>query len=262
MIGLRCGMARFVGLFILLALWLAINGKAGSVKHAFNFVESQFSLHPSLFVFAAAAIGCLLGYLAGRYRSNSNEFGFQNAGEAMLSRALAAQFRSPDYHLMNHVTLRINEGTTQVDHILVSRFGVFVIETKHYKGWIFGNAQDPYWTQVLFKFRSRFQNPIHQNALHVRAVRGLLDFLPGDTIRSMVVFAGDSIFKTDLPEGVFRLNGACDFIASHREEIISLNRVQFCVGRLETARLAITETTDVEHIERLQRRHGRFRDRR
>ena len=43
---------------------------------------------------------------------------------------------------MNHVTLRMDGGTTQVDHILVSRFGVFVIETKDYSGWIFANESE------------------------------------------------------------------------------------------------------------------------
>jgi len=32
--------------------------------------------------------------------------------------------------------------------------------------------------------------------------------------------------------------------------------VQFCVGRLETARLAISGKTDVEHVQSLERRHG------
>ena len=45
-----------------------------------------------------------------------------------------------DYHLIKNITLPTGDGTTQIDHILVSRFGVFVIETKNMKGWIFGSA--------------------------------------------------------------------------------------------------------------------------
>jgi hypothetical protein len=47
-----------------------------------------------------------------------------------------------------------------------------------------------------------------------------------------------------------------EHIREHKAEALSQNRVQFAVGRLETARLAITRTTDVEHVQRLQRRHG------
>lgn len=38
---------------------------------------------------------------------------------------------------------------------------------------------------------------------------------------------------------------------------MSANRLQFCVGRLETTRLAITKQTDLEHLKSLERRHGR-----
>jgi restriction system protein len=32
------------------------------------------------------------------------------------------------------------KGTTQIDHVVVSRYGIFVIETKNMTGWIFGDA--------------------------------------------------------------------------------------------------------------------------
>ena len=73
---------------------------------------------------------------------------------------------------------------------MVSRFGVFVIETKDYKGWIFAGPRDRYWTQVLYRAKFRFQNPIRQNHRHVLAIRELLEFLPADVIHSVVVFTG------------------------------------------------------------------------
>lgn len=51
-----------------------------------------------------------------------------------MSRALMKRFVAPDHHLLNHLTLPVGDGTTQIDHVLVSRFGVFVIETKDYRG--------------------------------------------------------------------------------------------------------------------------------
>jgi len=158
---------------------------------------------------------------------------------------------------MNHITLKLGDGTTQVDHILVSRFGVFVIETKDYKGWIFANAKQANWTQVLFTRKFRFQNPIFQNLRHVRAVQELLDFISPDVIQSVVVFTGEAEFKTEVPHGVFGLLGFVEHIREQTVEVMSLNRVQFCVGRLETARLAITGETDIEHVQNLERRHGR-----
>lgn len=196
-----------------------------------------------------------VGFVIGRFRA-SRTFAYQNRGESLLTRAVQANFGPPDYHLMNHVTLQLEDGTTQVDHILVSRFGVFVIETKDYKGWIFANANHANWTQVLFKRKFKFQNPIFQNNRHVRAVQGLLDFLPPSAIQSVVVFTGDAEFKTEVPRGVFCVSEIIDYLREHTVEVMSLNRVQFCVGRLETARLAISGKTDVEHVQSLERRHG------
>ena len=181
---------------------------------------------------------------------------FQNSGEALVSRSLLSHFGPPDYHLMNHVTIRMDDGTTQVDHILISRFGVFVIETKDYNGWIFANPTEVTWTQVLFRRKFKFQNPILQNKRHVRAVQGLLDFLPPGAIKSVVVFSGEAEFKTETPQGVMTIPELAEYLRHQTEEVMSLNRVQFCVGRLETARLAISRETDVEHIQSLARRHG------
>lgn len=198
------------------------------------------------------------GFVIGRYRASraSRAASFQNRGEALLSRVALTNFGPPDYHLMNHVTLQTNDGTTQIDHILVSRFGVFVIETKDYKGWIFADANQANWTQVLFKWKFKFQNPIFQNFRHVRAVQDLLDFLPPGAIKSIVVFTGEAEFMTGIPQGVFGISGLTDYLREQTVEVMSLNRVQFCVGRLETARLAISGKTDVEHAQSLERRHG------
>lgn len=151
----------------------------------------------------------------------------------------------------------MHDGTTQVDHILVSRFGVFVIETKDYNGWMFGSATGTTWTQVLHKRKFKFQNPIFQNYRHVRAVQDVLDFLPPDAVRSIVVFCGLGRFKTDVPEGVVEIEQLAEYLRHHSTPVMSRNRLQFCVGRLETARLAISGQTDVEHVQSLARRFGR-----
>jgi restriction system protein len=118
-----------------------------------------------LLVLVAAFV---LGYLLGRRRP----YLFQNDGEARLAKAVMSNFKPPDYHLLNHLTFCTEDGTTQVDHILVCRFGVFVIETKHYSGWLFGGLNDQTWTQVHFARKFRFQNPIRQNYKHLAVVKG------------------------------------------------------------------------------------------
>lgn len=208
----------------------------------------QFS--PLFIALLSLTVGFALGYSAHRVYSS------QNRGELLVRKAIQKHFHSPNYHLLNHITLKHGDSTTQIDHILVSSYGVFVIETKNYKGWIFANPKHETWTQVLFKAKFKFQNPIHQNHRHVVAVRELLDFLPQEAIKSVVVFCGDAEFKTDMPNSVFTLPMLIEHLSSCTEELLSLNRVQFSVGRIETARLEISEMTDVEHVKALQKRYG------
>lgn len=206
----------------------------------------------ALAVIVAVVLALVIGFVIGRHPTHS----IRNRGEARLARQVMAMFLPPDYHLLNHITLRHNDGTTEIDHILVSRFGIFVIETKDYTGWIFAGAKDPYWTQVLYRAKFKFQNPIRQNYRHLLAVRELMDFLGPEVIHSVVVFTGEAEFRTDVPNGVYSLPEFLAYVDSFKDEIMSLNRVQFCVGRLETARLAITNATDIEHVQELRRRHG------
>ena len=238
-------------------IWVRLNELA--VAPLMQFFRSLDQTERTV-LFALLAAAATIGFVIGRRRSARRRWGrspsFQNRGEALVSRVLRSHFGPPDYHLMNHVTLRMDDGTTQVDHILISRFGVFVIETKHYRGWLFGDAAGANWTQVLFTARFSFQNPIIQNERHIRAVQDLLDFIPPDVVRSVVVFSGDAEFKTEIPDEVTTIHQLPEYLRQQKEEVMSLNQLQFCVGRLETARLAISAETDLEHIQSVRRRHG------
>jgi restriction system protein len=195
-------------------------------------------------------LAALLGYALKSYRT----YQFQNIGEVLVRKALTNNLPKESWHLLNNVTLKLGNGTTQIDHILVSRFGVFVIETKHYKGWIFGDEKSREWTQVIWGRKYRFQNPLHQNYKHSKAVQDLLDFLPAEQVLGMVVFTGDAEFKTNQPKKVHSLSSLLSHLRNLDQELLTENRMQFCVGRLECLRLALTRETDVEHRTNLAKR--------
>jgi len=195
-------------------------------------------------------IAGLLGYAFRSYRT----YQFQNIGEVLVRKVLTNNLPKGTWHLLNNVTLQLENGTTQIDHVLVSRFGVFVIETKHYKGWIFGDDRSREWTQVIWGRKYRFQNPLHQNYKHLRAVQALLDFMPAEQVFGMVVFTGDAEFKTNQPKNVYSLSLLLAYLRSFDQELLTENRMQFCVGRLECLRLALTRETDVEHRTNLAKR--------
>ena len=56
-------------------------------------------------------------------------------GEKIIS-VLLSGLPKEQYILLNDVILQTEKLTTQIDHILVSVYGIFLIETKNYKGWI------------------------------------------------------------------------------------------------------------------------------
>ena len=200
-------------------------------------------------------LAALLGYVARGQRAHW----YSNQGEDLVRKVLIAQLPADSWHLLNNVTLQIADGTTQIDHVLVSRYGVFVIETKHYKGWIFGDEKSKQWTQVIFNQKHRFQNPLHQNYKHLKAVQALLDFLAPEQVVGVVVFTGDADFKSNRPAGVYSLDTLVVHLKGLDKLHLSENRMQFCVGRLECNRLALTRETDIEHRAHIEtRRRKKF----
>jgi hypothetical protein len=86
-------------------------------------------------------------------------------GEFVINVSIRLLLDKEQYHLIKNVTLPTEDGTTQIDHIIVSKYGVFVVETKNMKGWIFGGVHQRQWTQKIYKHSQKFQNPLHQNEL-------------------------------------------------------------------------------------------------
>lgn len=96
-------------------------------------------------------------------------------GERFVSRKLH-KLDPAHYRILNDLMLpsKGNSSATQIDHVVVSNYGIFCIETKAYKGWIFGNANQEHWTQVIYRYREKFYNPLRQNYAHARAIEDLI----------------------------------------------------------------------------------------
>jgi len=105
------------------------------------------------------------------------------------------------YRRFHDVIVPARNGTTQIDHVLVSCYGIFVVETKNYKGWIFGAEHAAQWTVSHFGKKFQFQNPLRQNFRHTQCLAEHLH-LPPEKFRSVVFFIGDCELKTALPANV------------------------------------------------------------
>lgn len=160
------------------------------------------------------------------------------------------------YRLIKNVTLPTDDGSTQIDHILVSVYGVFVIETKNMKGWIFGGEHQRTWTQKLFKESYKFQNPLFQNFKHTQTLKALLQ-LSDEQIHSVVAFTGESTFKTPMPENVTQGSGYIRYIKSKTKLVLLESDVQNVIAKIEQERLTPSFRTDREHIRRLDKKHSK-----
>jgi hypothetical protein len=194
-----------------------------------------------------ALLSLVLGIVIGRF------FSFRkNLGEALVANAISTQFQRP-HVLLNNVTLQTDIGTAQIDHLVVADTGIFVIETKHYSGWIFGDPNDSHWTQVIYRKKSRFQNPIRQNYGHVRALQSLFT-LPDEAFIPVVVFAGDAELKNDLGPTVLRLNKLISYLSDDRPVLFDERKLAYVVGRIEMKRMRRSLETDEYHLSSVRRR--------
>ncbi len=173
-------------------------------------------------------------------------------GEALVVDTITARLNRP-HVLLNNVTLENGGGTTQIDHILVADTGIFVIETKHYSGWIFGDPYESHWTWVHFQKKFRFQNPIRQNYGHLKAVQSLFT-LPEDNFIPLVVFTGNAEFKTDVGPTVVKLVDLVRLLDADRPVLFDEKKMAYIVGRIEMKRLRRSIETDEYHLNFVQRR--------
>lgn len=90
-----------------------------------------------------------------------------------------------------------NEEFTQTDLVVATKSGLIVFEIKDYSGWIFGNENQRYWTQILSfgKEKHRFYNPIMQNLGHINAIQSCLNENPNIPFYSVIVFYGNCELK-------------------------------------------------------------------
>lgn len=95
------------------------------------------------------------------------------------------------YITLSDILIKDENGTHQIDHVVISQSGIFVIEVKNYYGLIKGSEHSSFWTQYLGKNKYQFLNPIHQNYGHIEALSNLLD-IPKEEFISIICFSNQA----------------------------------------------------------------------
>lgn len=174
-------------------------------------------------------------------------------GETLVRTKAARQLDSSIYRPFHDLIIPDSRGTTQLDHIYLSRFGIFVVETKHYRGWIYGSEQQARWTQVIYKQKHSFQNPLRQNYRHIKALSALLG-LPENCFHSVIVFSGDYRFKTPMPANICDLANFSRYIENIRTPVLDEQQINTAAAILSSAEFTATSAKKRQHIRTLHTR--------
>ena len=119
-------------------------------------------------------------------------------GEYQLSQVLN-QLYGYKKILYNLYIFKEDGTTTEIDALLIHPSGIYIFESKNYKGWIFGSENQQYWTQVLSRgrgksYKNSFFNPIIQNKVHLKWLSYYLNqYTPN--LYSYIVFGNDCQLK-------------------------------------------------------------------
>lgn len=84
-------------------------------------------------------------------------------------------------------------GPALADVLLIHETGIYIVETRDYRGWISGGIEDEYWTQTMAagnmsSYQNFFYNPLLKNAECMRAIQTELSDMPWLPCFSLAVF--------------------------------------------------------------------------
>ncbi|MEH7380441.1 NERD domain-containing protein [Bacillus sp. JJ1533] len=142
------------------------------------------------------------------------------------------------YKVFNDVLIPLKNGkASQIDHVVVSPFGIFVIETKNYKGWIYGDSKSKYWTQVIYQRKEKLYNPIWQNYGHIKALQEYLESENEEIYHSIVSFSNRATLKkietSDTNTNVVYSSGLVRTIHAYKRVKLTAAEVQQIAVKLE-----------------------------
>ena len=140
-----------------------------------------------------------------------------------------------DYHrLISNIYLKTSFGTTQIDQVLLTPKGIFVIEVKNYgKVEIFGTEKAKTWSiQYPNGKRYKPKNPLHQNYGHIKALEKVLGF--SKNINSLIVFSNTVKFVKKMPRNVINEKNFRGYYESIDDEILTRDEIERHYNTIDT----------------------------
>ncbi|MBR5905913.1 MAG: NERD domain-containing protein [Bacteroidales bacterium] len=169
-------------------------------------------------------------------------------GERVVAGKLV-QLPKDKYRVLNNVTIPTPKGSSQIDHLVVSIYGIFVIETKNCKGWIYGGEHSEYWTQNIYGHKYQLYNPILQNTGHVRALRRVLKDYESLPIMPIVAFSGKAEIKVRVEEACVVYWSQIRWVINQFvEKRLSWSQVNEICDIVLAAQIKPCRESDIQHL--------------
>ena len=166
-------------------------------------------------------------------------------GEYLVASRLR-ETRSEAKKIINNIVIKTSDGrTSQIDHILINEFGIFVVETKNYSGNVYGGLTHQNWLQYVGDRKESFYNPVMQNETHIKRLREVLciEHLYQYKIYSIVVFVQNNANKIDIAN-VINLSDLIPYINSFNVKTMTTNEIESIYHQL----LTIKNQNYVHHL--------------
>lgn len=175
-------------------------------------------------------------------------------GEFWVKRELKKLPRDK-YKILNDIMVKQGDSTHQIDHLIISPFGIFVIEMKNFYGYIWGNTHKDKWIQQLGKngkYKYYFTNPIHQNYGHVKALEELLKldikyFIP------IVCFSNQVRLSKDISNDVIQLDYLVSAIETYQNIVMEHQDIDVIYNKIRE--FNITDKTERKrHVKNIKQK--------
>jgi len=196
------------------------------------------------FIIVVSAVWLLIGWLR-------SPMGRGAMGELRVKLVLG-KTKPGERYIIHNLTI-VQEGkSSQIDHILVNKNGVFVIETKNYSGRIYGDEHQQQWTQVLNygRVKHKLYNPVKQNATHIYRINKVLE--GKFAITSLVVFTQNNTRYITAP-GVIPLSALKKTVKRKGGIELSPEDMHTIYETLCAARSKLSRRAHVKGIRQMQR---------
>ncbi|MFM2605934.1 nuclease-related domain-containing protein [Vibrio diabolicus] len=174
-------------------------------------------------------------------------------GEKKTAATMWMSLNTSTYQRFHDLYIPTFHGTAQIDHLLISPFGIFIVETKNHKGWIFGDRNSQQWTQLLFGKKYRFQNPLRQAYRQKKALAAYFGIDEG-LINTIVYFSGDCELKTELPANVLNCSLA-RHVKRFKNIVLTEHEIDDLLLRVHQ-HIENSTTTRRQHVKDLRSRHN------